>query len=263
MTWASISRALSQRASQKPSRPVSKAMAIRLILCPAFSASARQRSSSFRSSFASAASFFRGWRSTPGMIPATSHVLLLSSTTAVNVRLGSNGISERLRSLRGFGCFFGLRIDGSIGEFTSAADGAIARLIICRSMRFHRRSPHSICTTGDAGQTCNDLRRSLAESLVDERPGNGASRKALLILTPRLAWLGESTFDWLNRQWSVPINFEIAKLVKFGSQPVQFEVGLRYWADNPDTGGARLRREVQRDLSIPHGQIAKGPSINN
>jgi hypothetical protein len=24
------------------------------------------------------------------------------------------------------------------------ADGAIARLIICRSMRFHRRSPHSI-----------------------------------------------------------------------------------------------------------------------
>src|SRR5215467_11328029 len=27
------------------------------------------------------------------------------------------------------------------------ADGAIARLIICRSMRFHRRSPHSIFTT--------------------------------------------------------------------------------------------------------------------
>jgi Phage integrase, N-terminal SAM-like domain len=26
------------------------------------------------------------------------------------------------------------------------ADGAIARLIICRSMRFHRRSPHSIFT---------------------------------------------------------------------------------------------------------------------
>ena len=26
------------------------------------------------------------------------------------------------------------------------ADGAIARLIICRSMQFHRRSPHSIFT---------------------------------------------------------------------------------------------------------------------
>src|SRR5262249_59645710 len=50
--------------------------------------------------------------STAGMIAATSHVFLLSSTTAVNVWLGSKGISERLRSLSGFLCFFGLRIDG-------------------------------------------------------------------------------------------------------------------------------------------------------
>src|SRR5208282_6568885 len=47
MTWASISRARSQRASQKPSRPASKAIAIRSILCPAFSACSRQRLSSF------------------------------------------------------------------------------------------------------------------------------------------------------------------------------------------------------------------------
>src|SRR5215472_8873685 len=37
------------------------------------------------------------------------------------------------------------------------ADGAIARLIICRSMRFHRRSPHSICTTADVSR-CSKLR---------------------------------------------------------------------------------------------------------
>jgi hypothetical protein len=53
----------------------------------------------------------------------------------------------------------------------------------------------------------------------------------------------ESTFDWVNDQ-SVPINFEIAKLVKFGSQPVQFQAGMRYWAENPNTGahdfGARF-----------------------
>jgi len=35
MTWASMSRALSQRASQKPSRPASKATAMRLIRYPA------------------------------------------------------------------------------------------------------------------------------------------------------------------------------------------------------------------------------------
>jgi hypothetical protein len=105
-------RALSQRASQKPSRPVSKATAMRVILCPAFAASARQRSSSFRSPSSSGASFFNGWRSTPGMMPATSQLPLLSSTTPINVSLGSNGVSERFRSLSGFFCFFGLRIDG-------------------------------------------------------------------------------------------------------------------------------------------------------
>src|SRR5262249_39797793 len=55
---------------------------------------------------------FSGWRSTPGRIPATSQLSLLSSTTTVNVWLGSNGVGERLRSLSGFFCCFGLRIDG-------------------------------------------------------------------------------------------------------------------------------------------------------
>jgi len=40
------------------------------------------------------------------------------------------------------------------------------------------------------------------------------------------------------------MNFEIAKLVKFGCQPVQFQAGARYWVDRPDTGthdfGARF-----------------------
>jgi hypothetical protein len=65
----------------------------------------------FKSSFSSAASFFSGWRSTPGTMPATSQHSLLSSITAINVRLGSNGVRERLRSLSGFLCFFGLRIE--------------------------------------------------------------------------------------------------------------------------------------------------------
>jgi hypothetical protein len=76
-------RALSQRASQKPSRPVSKATAMRVILRPAFSASARHRWSSFKSSFSSAGSFFNGWRSTPGMIPATSQLSLPISITGL------------------------------------------------------------------------------------------------------------------------------------------------------------------------------------
>ena len=63
----------------------------------------------------------------------------------------------------------------------------------------------------------------------------------------------ESTFDWVNDQWSVPINFEIAKLVKFGSQPVQFQAGVRYWAENPNTGahdfGARFNMRNKLGLT--------------
>ena len=54
----------------------------------------------------------------------------------------------------------------------------------------------------------------------------------------------ESTYDWKTREWLVPINFMVAKIVKFGAQPVSIVGGVRYWADSPDTGphgfGARL-----------------------
>jgi hypothetical protein len=46
----------------------------------------------------------------------------------------------------------------------------------------------------------------------------------------------ESTYDWNGDQWSVPINFSIAKLVKFGEQPVSLQVGARYWAEAPENG---------------------------
>lgn len=39
----------------------------------------------------------------------------------------------------------------------------------------------------------------------------------------------ESSYDWKHSQWSVPINMLVAKLVTFGKQPVQFQLGARYW----------------------------------
>src|SRR6266436_5428285 len=91
-------RALSQRASQKPSRPASKATAMRSILRPAFSASSRHRCSSFSNALSSTASFFNGWRSTPGTIPATSQLDRLISMTAISVPFGSRAVRDRLRS---------------------------------------------------------------------------------------------------------------------------------------------------------------------
>lgn len=46
----------------------------------------------------------------------------------------------------------------------------------------------------------------------------------------------ESTYDWENRQWSVPINVVVSKLLKFGTQPVSIAGGVRYWADSPEAG---------------------------
>lgn len=46
----------------------------------------------------------------------------------------------------------------------------------------------------------------------------------------------ESSYDWKNDEWAVPINFSVAKLAKIGDQPVSFQVGARYWATAPDNG---------------------------
>ncbi len=46
----------------------------------------------------------------------------------------------------------------------------------------------------------------------------------------------ESTYDWQAHQWSVPLNFSVAQLLKLGNQPVQFTIGGKYYADSPEGG---------------------------
>jgi hypothetical protein len=46
----------------------------------------------------------------------------------------------------------------------------------------------------------------------------------------------ESTYDWTNNQWTVPLNFMIQQIVKIGNQPIALTVGARYYADKPDGG---------------------------
>jgi hypothetical protein len=42
----------------------------------------------------------------------------------------------------------------------------------------------------------------------------------------------ESSYDWVHRQWTVPINMTIGHLFKFGGQRVQFQVGGKYYAES-------------------------------
>ena len=46
----------------------------------------------------------------------------------------------------------------------------------------------------------------------------------------------ESTYDWQDEQWTVPVNLMVQQLVKIGKQPVALTLGGRYYADTPDGG---------------------------
>ena len=61
----------------------------------------------------------------------------------------------------------------------------------------------------------------------------------LTYITPTQTTFGlntESTHDWETNKWSIPINFNVFQLLRFGNQLVQIGGGLRYWVTAPDTG---------------------------
>ena len=82
----------------------------------------------------------------------------------------------------------------------------------------------------------------------DRQDVNSTFLQPFISYTTKNAWTfalnTESTYNWQAEQWSVPINFTVAKLVKVDKQPIQLTAGIRYWAESPDNGpdgfGARL-----------------------
>jgi hypothetical protein len=53
----------------------------------------------------------------------------------------------------------------------------------------------------------------------------------------------ESTYDWTNSDWTVPVNALVSQLVKVSGVPLSFGFGARYYATAPDGGpdwGLRL-----------------------
>jgi len=46
----------------------------------------------------------------------------------------------------------------------------------------------------------------------------------------------ESTYDWHNSQWTVPINLSVSQLIKVGKLPVSFALGFKYYAEAPTNG---------------------------
>ena len=46
----------------------------------------------------------------------------------------------------------------------------------------------------------------------------------------------ESTYNWEDKDWTVPLNLMVQQLVKIGGHPVAFQVGYRYYAERPAGG---------------------------
>lgn len=61
----------------------------------------------------------------------------------------------------------------------------------------------------------------------------------------------ESTYDWENNEWSVPIHGMITKVTKVGSQLISVGGGARYWARSPDSGPEGLGFRVIVTLLFP------------
>jgi hypothetical protein len=61
----------------------------------------------------------------------------------------------------------------------------------------------------------------------------------------------ESTYDWNSKDWSVPVNAQVAQLFKIGPQILQLAVGGRYWAVAPDNGPQGWGLRVQLTFVFP------------
>jgi len=46
----------------------------------------------------------------------------------------------------------------------------------------------------------------------------------------------EATYNWNQYQWTVPLNASVSQLVKIAGKPVQFALGLKYYAQRPAGG---------------------------
>ena len=47
----------------------------------------------------------------------------------------------------------------------------------------------------------------------------------------------ESTYNWKDEEWSVPVNFIVSQVLKLGPQLIQLKAGVRYWAEHPEDVG--------------------------
>lgn len=61
----------------------------------------------------------------------------------------------------------------------------------------------------------------------------------------------ETTYNWETEKWSIPVNFALSKLVRWGKLPVSLQAGVGYWLESPDTGPEGWRYRIQATFVLP------------
>jgi hypothetical protein len=84
---------------------------------------------------------------------------------------------------------------------------------------------------------------------------NSTFLQPFISYTTASAWTftlnSESTYDWENEEWSVPIHGVVSKVTKIGNQLISVGGGVRYWADSPDNGPEGLGFRLIVTLLFP------------
>ena len=74
----------------------------------------------------------------------------------------------------------------------------------------------------------------------DRRDISTTFLQPFLLFTTPTAWTyglqSESTYDWENSEWQVPIRGVVSKVTRIGNQLVSLGGGVNYWLESPENG---------------------------
>lgn len=83
-----------------------------------------------------------------------------------------------------------------------------------------------IWSTGGSNEVVDDINQTFIQPFVTYTTPGALSITAMT----------ETTYDWNNEQWSVPVHLIATKMGKIGNQMVSYGAGVHYWAESPDNG---------------------------
>jgi hypothetical protein len=153
-------------------------------------------------------------------------------------------------------------VNTSLGEFTYGIGGALNIAISNDPLLASGEwalGPSGVFLLQNSGWTVGVL--VTQQWGFEKRRPDGGPDKELTLLQPFLSYTNaekwtfgvnaESGYNWNTDDWFVPLNFTVSKLTTMGNQPVQYQLGARYWADSANGGADGWGLRAQMTFLFP------------